>query len=317
VTVMSVLVWALAETDSWRRGEKSWDEALSREQELRGNDWKGSDGDYEKLLKAAEKAVWTDPDNVTYRHWLNVYRWHSVARQRDSKTRSVRVDQWTLGQTQKIVDQFKEGLWYCPVFGPTWTMMGQLEYFVLRQEAGARDIRIGYELYKSDATACYAAGLLAVRQSDWAAAVEPLWRAVNLDGNLLDSVRDLLLEQLHQPLVFVEACRGNMSHAMFATRVLRERPEYSKAFEAAHAETMRLMQERINGTDALAKDPMWHAHYLASMAELYRDDGKYNEAAEYYRKAIAIDPTNETWRQSQGNWRELLLDVEKKAANQR
>src|SRR5204863_2608235 len=39
VTVVSVCVWALAETDTVRRAEKSWDEALSREQELRANNW--------------------------------------------------------------------------------------------------------------------------------------------------------------------------------------------------------------------------------------------------------------------------------------
>src|SRR5205807_6748979 len=139
-----VWVWALAETEGARRAAKLWDEALSREEDLRANNWQGSENDYAKLLKTAERCVATEPENVTYRHWLNVYRWHSIAQKRDPKTRSVRVDQWTLGQTHKIVEEFREGLWYCPVFGPTWTMMGQLEYFVLREESGATHIRIGY-----------------------------------------------------------------------------------------------------------------------------------------------------------------------------
>src|SRR5207249_3711617 len=163
----------------------------------------------------------------------------------------------------KIVDEFKEGLWYCPVFGPTWTFMGQLEYFVLRQDSGARHIRIGYELYKSDTTACYAAGLLAVRQSDWAAAVEPLWRAVNLDRGLMGSVRDLVLEQSHQPQVLVEISKGNIYNLLYATQALRDRPEYAAWFNAAHQEAVRLLNEKHAGTDVTTREPMWQAHYLA------------------------------------------------------
>jgi hypothetical protein len=95
--------------------------------------WQGSSAQYVDLLRVAQRASDTQPGNLEYRHWLNVWRWRSMGRFTDAAGNLILPPQ-ALGHVARLVDEFCDGIRGCPVHGQSWTVAGQLLYFILERE---------------------------------------------------------------------------------------------------------------------------------------------------------------------------------------
>ena len=72
--VFAIWLWAFTGANNARIAEAHWEEVLTQEKRLKDRDWKGTNAEYAFLISHATAALEYQPDNIIYRHWLNVYR---------------------------------------------------------------------------------------------------------------------------------------------------------------------------------------------------------------------------------------------------
>jgi tetratricopeptide (TPR) repeat protein len=289
VCASGVWAWALLGANSARLAEARWKKALAAEQGLMEKDWQASDEEYIDLLSNAAAAADYQPDNVKYRHWLNVYRWRSISRITDANTGAIIIPEQTMEFVRRIVHELHNARMLCPTYGATYCVVGQLEKFTLDDPNGAERIRKGFQLAPCDPTACFVAGLLDAEEQQIDASFEKFSRAIQLDGRFFQSVADVYINHVSRPDLAVAIAGDNTGWLSHIANTLAGTEEHEDIVEEALARVVELLREKCSEPDA----PAWA---FASMANIYRKE-KDNEAAiEHYRRALALDYGQIHWR---------------------
>src|SRR5262249_49929803 len=113
-----------------RAAEVAFARAREYEDRLGPAEWRGDDAQFYDLIALAKEAADAEPRNVTYRFWLNLYRWNFIAsRSRDPQTGKIVLDAHKIGYARQLVDELNECRALCPTFGPAWCELGQIEKF--------------------------------------------------------------------------------------------------------------------------------------------------------------------------------------------
>lgn len=287
--VAAVWVWALVGAHGARRAEAHWKEALLVEKRLAEDGWLGTNEDYAALLRHAGAAAECEPGNVTYRHWLNVYRWRSISRVSDPKTGAIVMTPQTRAFAERIVEELHQARALCPTFGPAYCVAGQIERFVLDRPDGAEHIRTGFALAPCDPTACFIAGLLEVQEGNFDASAEKFQRAVLLDGGLFGDTASVYIHQANRPDLALTLAAGDTSRLLHVAGLLNGLAEHQELATRARAEAIALLKERCEKPDA-------PAGALASVASLYSQEKDYQASTDYYRRALALDYGQVEWR---------------------
>lgn len=298
--VCLVAGWVVVNANAARVGEARWKKTLSAERNLAEKDWQGSDEQYAYLIRHATAAADSQQDNVRYRHWLNVYRWRAISRAVDPNTGGFIISPQTLALTDQITEEFSAAAALCPTFGPAWSILGQLEKFVLgRDEQGARHIRRGRRLAPCDATTCLVTGDLEAEEGNADAAFENWQRAVELDGSLFREVALRCIEILGQPERVMILCGDNINRLLWFARPLEDLGINSELADEVNRKLRELLERKC-------REPQAPAEALISLARIYRQEGKIDEAIALMRRALALDPGRPDW-----HYRLATLLVEK------
>jgi tetratricopeptide (TPR) repeat protein len=284
--------WALLDADAARRAEGYWREARRAEDRLMQSDWQGSDDEYAHLLALAVRATDCQPRNITYRHWLNVYRWRAISRETDPNTGEVFLAPQSLGFAERIAAEQRGALRLCPVYGPMWCVLGQLERFVLEQrDLGAEHIRIGRRLAPCDPTACFIAGLLHADEGDAEAALGHWERAVGLSSPYYADACSVLVSELERPDLALDLADENARHLIHLESVLVETEAAPDLINEVKSRIVALLEQECQQEGAAPWKLAWIAQWL-------RHEGKIEEAIAMYRKALASDYGQVWWRYS-------------------
>ena len=299
VCVAGVWVWVLLGANGARVAEGHWKRALANEHYLMAKGWQGSDQEYVDLISNAAAAVDYQPDNVKYRHWLNVYRWHSISRMSDPNTGEIIMVPKSLEFARRIVDELHQARALCPTYGATYCVLGQLEKFILQKPDGADQIEKGFRLAPCDPTACFVAGLLDADQGDADAAFSKLQRAVQLDGRLFGEVAALFVNHLDRPDLTVALAGQNAGRLSQVANILAKSGEHKALAQKARNQIVELLKQKCHEPDA-------PAGAFASLANIYRNQKDIDAAIEHYRLALALDYGRVAWR---FNLARLLADT--------
>ncbi|HEX41228.1 MAG TPA: hypothetical protein ENN81_04115 [Phycisphaerales bacterium] len=289
VTVAAAWTPVLLGANHARAAEAYWKQAESGEEVLRSRNWNGSNAEYVFLLDNAARAAARRPDNIKYHHWLNVYRWESIRRFTDPNTGEFVLNEKTAEFTQRIVDEFKQAVFLCPTFGPTWCVMGQLEKFVLGLDEGAARIRTGHELAPCDPTACFVAGLLDAIEGDVDASYEKFQRALELSPRLFPDVADVYINTLRRPDLAVAIAGQDTWWLTQAADMLTESDEHQELVVQARARVRDLLKARC-------EEPGTPATTFAALGHIYYREKNLGEAVECLRRAVALDYGRVSWR---------------------
>jgi tetratricopeptide (TPR) repeat protein len=301
VCVSILSAWTLFDSHSARLAESHWAKALAAEQTLSSKDWLGSDEEYVALIRHAAAAADYEPANVNYRHWLNVYRWHSISRITDPNTGTVIIPEQLIESVQRIVQELHDARLLCPTYGATCSVVGQLEIFILGDPNGAERIRKGFRFAPSDPTACFVAGLLDAEQGEAEASYTKLDRAVQLDGSLFDEAVYICIDRLGRPDLAVTLAGESTYRLNQVANVLVEMEDQKELAEKAQAQVVALLKKKCSQPDAPAAA-------FASMASIYGREGDNETAIKHYRRALAIDYSHVQWRLSMAR---LLAETDK------
>lgn len=289
--ILPVLGWGLVGASRAMAAESHWSKAQTYESRLAKNDWQGTDMRFARLILAAQAAADAEPGNIHYRHWLGVYRWYSISRITDPATGEVAVSPRTLEFTRRIVDELHASRIICPTFGPTYSVAGQLELFILDDPAGKEHIRRGYVLASWDPTTAFIAGQLDVAEQRWEESLDKFRQAIAL-GHPAGEVLDVYLREARRPDLAV-AVAGDDIHLL--GRILHTLST-DAADRDAWSELAATVRSRLDAEIIRqASSPGASASILVAAAQLQNRRNDPSAAAAFYRRALAKDYTNVQW----------------------
>jgi len=295
--VFGLAVWA---SDRARAGETHWAAALKLENALGKRDWQGDEAEYAQLISHAARAAECEPGDVRYLHWLAVYRWHELDQQAGGRGNLINLSQQQQDSLEQIITDLRRACAICPVYGPAYSVLGQIELFVLDRPEGAENIRRGLRLSPSDPVSCFVAGRLDVIEGDMDAAAVKFQKAVSLNRGLFKDVVNIFLTDLSRPQLALAAAEDDIWRLNYVARLL-DAMQYTDLATEARAKAKSLLGTKKQADGASATE-------LVMLAEFLKSDGENEQAAECYRRALALDYGQVAWRLSLA---ELLVRMDR------
>ncbi|MBW8001334.1 MAG: hypothetical protein FVQ80_04860 [Planctomycetes bacterium] len=288
VIICGISGWSLAGSNNARIGASYWRGALNIEKGLVDNNWRGSDGEYEEIIFCASKALDYQPENITYRYWLNVYRWYELSRMIDPDTGVLPDD--SMSRVREIVEEFRKARRYCPTYGATYCTLGQIEKLILGEEAGgAEKIRKGFRLAPNDPIVCLTAGCLDIEEGEIEESFAKLQKAVRLNGKFFNGIVDMYIRDVNRADLAVALAGDNISRLSYVANILTEIEEHEELVVSARTKVLALLKEKCSRPGAPASA-------FVSLANIYRKQQDNDAAIEYYRLALASDYGQVGWR---------------------
>jgi len=247
VCFSGVWAWILLGANSARVAEAHWKKALTAEQSIKEKGLQASDDEYIALISNAAAAADYQPDNVKYRHWLNVYRWETISRNTDPNTGKVVIPEQSIKLVHRIVNELHNARLLCPTYGATYCVVGQLEKHTLDDPIGAEHIQKGFKLAPCDPTACFVAGLLDAEEGHVDASLAKFSRAVQLDSRLFEEVANIYINDLGRPDLAVLVAGENKSWLSQIANILADSEEHQTLYEEVRAQIVELLKTRGQG----------------------------------------------------------------------
>jgi O-antigen ligase len=288
VGVSLVWAWAIVGADRARVAADRWNKVAAIEKALAKKNWQGTQDEYSRLISAATAAAACEPQSVKYRHWLNVYRWHSISQLTDPDTGGLVVPEDLISTVHDIIAELDKVRAICPTYGPTYSIQGQIKRFVLNDPAGAELVRKGFRLAPSDPVACFVAGYLDIFESKPDDCVAKFDRAVKLDGNLFPAVVDMYVIYLIRPDLAISAAGDDIGRLTCVIDVL-ENMQYYDLAEQTRGKLRALLAAKCSRPGAAASD-------FAYLGSIYKLRHNNNAAIDCYRRALALDYGRVEWR---------------------
>ena len=294
-----ICIWALAGSNNARLAERHWKRVLSIEQKLMDNDWFASDEEYADLIAHAAKAADYQPEDVKYKHWLNVYRWKSLSRNTDPDTDEILIPEQAMQFVPRIIDEFNNARMLCPTFGATYCIMGQLEKSILDDPNGSRLIRKGYRLAPCDPVVCFENGLLDVEEDQIDASLEKFQRAVQLDKRFFGSIADIYVNHLNRPDLALVVAGDDIERLSQTADAIAQTQEHEEIAANTKNRLIELLKEKCSGPDVSGSA-------LVSLGNMCAKENDMDVAIQYYRQALDMEYGQVKWRVSLA---ELLAQI--------
>ncbi len=306
LAVTSVFIVFCIQANNRRLAWDNYTKARDIERVLADNQWEGGQNQYIDMVRYADAAVKLEPNCINFRHWLNVYRWRMLSRQIDAldilNVQDDRLGDQIRGIVGKIVGEFENNIRIVPTFGSSWTMAGQLKYFVLGDKKGIEYINIGRRLGPNDPLTAYIGGLLDVKEymlTDNTAArseldvipgIESFSRAVELRDSYFRNVADIYVKQLNMPQAAVSLCGDKVERLNYLALLMStsENTDTALVTETQEKVFEILMQKSL--------EPDAPASVFASAAAICEKRGDIQNAVLNYEKALSLDYSQVSWR---------------------
>jgi tetratricopeptide (TPR) repeat protein len=300
VLVCSIFLWAARDADRYRIAEGHWNKAQAIREQLAKADWQGTEFQYARLIRHAQAAVDSDSENIRYRYWLNVYRYRAVGGSSDPYNDETTISKEQTPQLYEITDQLRQVCMLCPTYGPAYSMLGQIEKYVLGEEGGSDRIRKSFRLAKNDPIVCFVAGCSDASEGDIDSAAQEFARAIKLDGRLYEKVATIYIDQLSRPDLAIAAA-GEDTTYLYQVFVALSEAQYPDLAQQAQQKMTKVLEEKCNDGGAAA----WEYRLLGSC---YKTQGRNEAAIDCYRKALRMKYDQVQWRFELAN---LLSECDK------
>jgi len=288
VLVCTILSWAVRDADKCRIAEGHWNKAQAVRKQLAQTDQPGTEYLYSRLIRHARAAVDSDCENIRYRYWLNVYLYKALGGSNDPYNDEIIINSEQMPQVYEIVGQLRQVCMLCPTYGPAYSMLGQIEKFVLYDESGSEQIRKGFRLAKNDPIICFVAGCSDASEGDIDSAAHKFARAIKLDGRLYKKVAMIYIDQLSRPDLAITAAGQNTGYLYQAFTVLSD-AQYTDYAQQAQQKMITALEKKCNNGSAAA----WESRLLGSS---YKTLGRNEEAIKCYRRALRLKYDQVQWR---------------------
>jgi tetratricopeptide (TPR) repeat protein len=230
----------------------------------------------------------SDPEDIYYRYWLNVYKYRALGGKPDPYNEEIVIDDAQLPQVHEIVKQLRQICMLCPTFGPAYSTLGQIEKYVLYDESGSDRINRGFYLAKNNPVICFVAACSDASEGDIDSAQQKFTRAIRLDGRLYKKAAMICIDHLSRPDLAVALAGENIRHLHNAHTALDE-AQYTDYAQQVRDKIITLLEEKC--TSGTAVD--WEHRLLGIY---YKKEGENEKAIECYRNAVKMNYSKVRWR---------------------
>ena len=289
VVVIGLATWAAMGSDASRRAEIHWHAAQRIDRQICAQNGPVSDADHGAAIAEMQRASQIEPANVLYRYQLGLYRWRSISRFVEEVTGSVFLADDALGHVGAITDDLDRSRALCPTFGPTYALAGQLKWSVLGQPEGAGLIRNACRLAPCDPLSHFAKGLLDAHEGRMRDSIVSFRRALLLQPSLCKAAANVYIYQVDRPDLAVDVARDNIWALIKIAGELQQNESHAVLASQARELAMDALRERCDREETDASE-------LAYLADAYLSRRQYIQAGKYYRRALAKDCTQASWR---------------------
>ena len=291
VPLILAMIWAFAAADRARRADDAWNTAGTLADCLAQTNWLGSDNQYYALIRNAALASELVSDNVVYLYWLNVYRWHSISRQRDPATGNVLLSARNRDFAARIVDEFDKARLTCPTYGPAVSMAGQLDAEVLGKPIGSTLIDRSYRLAPNNPAVCLTAATNDITTGHLFDADAKLSRYLTLGGDFR-SVADLYVTQAHRIDIASNLAGDDLDRLAAVLDALNSLEKTKPNQEWATALATRMKTTRLADLKKKCESPTASAADLAALAEMDSAVSDRAGAVTLLERAVVLDYGN-------------------------
>jgi tetratricopeptide (TPR) repeat protein len=287
ICIFSIWSWAVGKADGSRIAERHWNRAQAIEEQLTKTHEGSSQCQYARLLGQVRAAIDSDPENVKYLYWLSVYKYRKLGSGRDPYS-EVTLTQPEMVQVHDIVNKLRQVCLLCPTYGEVYSMVGQIEKYVLSEQRGSENIRRGFRLAKNDPVVCFVAACSDASEGDIDSASEKFARAVKLDGRLYKKVAMVYVDRLSRPDLAIEAA-GQDPGFLYQAFVTLSDAQYTDYAEQAQRKIITVLREKYDDGNIAP----WECRLLGSF---YGTTGENRMAIECYRRALRMKYDEVEWR---------------------
>jgi tetratricopeptide (TPR) repeat protein len=287
--------------DSSRRAEMQFNQAYAYQQALEQAQWRTNNQTYLALLTPAGAAANLAPDDIKYHYWLDVYRWHSISQMFDSSTNSVVLNPTQVTFASRIVDDLESCQSLCPTFGPSLSLAGQIELFVLHKEGGKEHIELARRLTPYDRSVCFAIGSLQVKEQQWEASLLSFKRSIALGGSPSAVMR--VYCDANRPDLAYEIVRGNRRGLSDLASLLDADNQEAQLAARCRTEALAMLEADDQNGSASPDE-------IAELAAVKASQGDTAQAIRLYGKALNANYSQVDWRLRLAN---LLVAAGQKA----
>jgi len=274
-------LWVLSQADQSRQAERHWAQAAQAEAHMIESDWRESDAAYVNLITPASQAADLEPGNIHYRHWLNVYRWRSISRTADPNGLVLLPDR-AIASARRIAQDLQEALPLCPTFGPTWCVLGQLEYEVLGNDRGLAHLRKSFQLCPNDPTVCLVTGLTDIGHGQMQEGLSKLCKAVQLDGRFYPEVARTCVHDLRSAELALDLAEGQPQRLTQLAGILADT-------QAQGGSTRETQNRIVDLLTAQCDNPQAPASCFAALGWIHEKRREAEAAIRCFRAALARD----------------------------
>ncbi|NQV35982.1 MAG: O-antigen ligase family protein, partial [Phycisphaeraceae bacterium] len=281
IATCGICTWAVIGAHHYRVAEASWANVLTQEKDLVDNQWQGTDDAYDRIISLASVSLASQPDNIEYRYWLNVYRWYRVTRNEDL-VRGFLPDA-SIVVVHDLMDGLYQGCRDCSTFGPSYSALGQIKKLVFYEdEEGALLIRRGARLAPCNPMMCMVSGCLDIQEGEVDASLERFRKAVHLNGRFFRGLADIYINGVNRPDLAVALAEENVGWLSYVANALVKKEGYEEMVDQAQVRVMALLTDRCSRPDAPASA-------FISLANIYRKNKDYVMAIDLYYQALVLD----------------------------
>jgi tetratricopeptide (TPR) repeat protein len=283
VLIAAASIWSFKEADKARIAAGWRQKAYAISQKLAANIRQGSESDFEQMLSCASKAVQIQPDNIEYKYWLNVWRWWKVSRQIEPETGGL--SNSAIKEVYEIADDLKKARAICPTFGQVYSLLGQLEKFVLLEPAGEDNIKKGFMLEPNGEVSLFAAGCLDITEDRPIDSFVKFRKSVQLGGTFFNEIVAIYIEQAQRPDLAIEIAIDNTNRLKYVANILSQNENYPAEAKTAELKMIELIEQKISKNTADAEE-------LYLLGDYYQKNDNPAKAAESFSSALSQDYGN-------------------------
>ncbi|MCS7032667.1 MAG: tetratricopeptide repeat protein, partial [Phycisphaerae bacterium] len=275
------LGWGVWQTDRVRRAEAHASAAARSLEQLEGQQWRGEDSDYARLLRACDEAARLSPGDVRRAYERGLARYFAAVRDRDPRD---------VGRAALVpaLQEFERAMRLCPTFGASYSMAGQITAWLGDLPRAERLLARATALSPHDGPTAQFRGELALHRGEDAVALELFRRALATASVSSDHIIRRIVSAHRRPDLALRLAGEDRLMLQSVVRELRE-ARFSSDADAAERKLQELML-------AAAEDPAATPSDLYDAAQVLRRRGDLSAAAEYLRRAIARSPNQLAWR---------------------
>lgn len=287
--IVLACAWMVTDATWAYAAESNWDQVQSDAAEMEQAGWANCDDEqYVQLLSHASRATQLQPDNISYRYWLNAYRWNAISRERDAQTGDAVLSDQQVVFARRIAEELKQAIQMCPTYGPVHSLLGQIQWRVLGERSGVDRIRLAARLAPIDPMICYLAGWVDAEEGLWRESLQRFGRGLAEGGDFSEMVR-VYVNRVNRPDLALALAGDSDDRLLIVSQVLASGPHaYPKLAADIGERVFTLRRARSERADAPLEVVAW-------MASQYADRGDRTAAIEDYRRSIAMDYGRADW----------------------